>query len=221
MKIMIHACPSRMWYVTGFLMPTLLEQGADDIEVVNDTEKKGNLKACMDSFADLRGDYGTWHIQDDVLLCRDFVKRCRELDDGVVYGFCCEKFTDNPQQIGKVYTYDAWHSFQCVRIPNAYARECAAWVRSERWKTESPNPELYALWQLGKGDDTFFHEFLCCWHPSDMVRNVAPNLVDHVDWIIGGSVLSPYREFYATADYWEDEDLIEELKAKVLSAKSV
>lgn len=215
MKIMIHACPSRMWYVTGFLMPTLREQGADSIEVWNDTEKKGNLAACMDSFAARAGDGGTWHIQDDVLPCRDFVKRCRELDDGVVYGFCCPQFTDNSQATGRVYVYDAWHSFQCVRIPDAFARECAAWVRSERWKSESPNPELHALWKLNKGDDTFFHEFLACWHGREMVTNAAPNLVEHVDWIIGGSVLSPYRELYARAYFWEDEDLIRELKEAV------
>lgn len=214
-KILIHACPKRMWYVNGFLIPMLKEQGAEDIEVWNDTEKRGNLQACMDSFAARTGDGGTWHIQDDVLPCRDFVKRCRDLDDGIVYGFCCEAFTDDPQLHGKVYVYDAWHSFQCVRIPNAYARECAAWVRSGRWKTESPNPELYALWDRNNGDDTFFHEFLACMHPRDFAENAKPNLVEHVDYIIGGSVLSPYREYHARSDYWEDNDLIEELKKAV------
>lgn len=215
MKILIHACPRRMWYVSDFLMPMLREQGADEIEVWNDTEKKGNLAACMESFAARQGDGGTWHLQDDVLPCRDFVKRCRELDDGVVYGFCCPQFTDNPQLTGNVYQCDSWHSFQCVRIPDAYARECAAWVRSNRWQQESPNPKLYALLGTNKGDDTFFHEFMACYHGRDMVTNAKPNLVEHVDWIIGGSVLSPYREFYANAYYWEDDDLVRELKEAV------
>ena len=78
MKVLIHACPKRMWYVEGFLLPELKRQGADEVEVWNDTEGKGNLRACMEAFAARgTGDEGTWHIQDDVLLCRDFVERCR------------------------------------------------------------------------------------------------------------------------------------------------
>ena len=213
MKIMIHACPKRMWYVEGFLVPML--QGADEIIVWNDKEQKGNLKACVESFESVKGDGGTWHIQDDVLPCRDFVERCRDLDDGIVYGFCNEQFTDDPLQVGKVYQVDSWHSFQCVRIPDAYAREYASFVKSEVWKTQSPNPLLHTLWQQGKGDDTFFKEFLACWHGGDMVRNAKPNLVDHVDWIIGGSVLHPWRGYLARAYYWDDEELVQELKKAV------
>ena len=128
MKVMIHACPIRMWYVEGFLVPELERQGADEITVWCDTEKQGNLRACMAAFSACTGDGGTWHIQDDVLLCRDFVKRCRAHDEGVVYGFCNETFRDDPQQAGRLSVADAWHSFQCVRIPDSYARDCAAWL---------------------------------------------------------------------------------------------
>ena len=51
MKVLIHACPKRMWYVEGFLLPELKRQGADEVEVWNDTEGKGNLRACMEAFA--------------------------------------------------------------------------------------------------------------------------------------------------------------------------
>ena len=93
MKILIHACPQRMWYVQEFLAPALQAQGADEIEIWNDAEGRGNLASCMASFAARTGDGGTWHIQDDVLPCRDFVERCRQNDEGVVYGFCNEQFT--------------------------------------------------------------------------------------------------------------------------------
>lgn len=86
-----------------------------------------------------------------------------------------------------------------------------AWVRSMRWDKESPSAELPILWQLGKGDDTFFHEFLACRHPYDAVENVKPNLVEHVDWLIGGSVLHNWQDFLARAEYWEDQELIREL----------
>ena len=214
MKILIHAVPERMWYVNEFLIPALQAQGAEEIEIWNDTEHRGNLDACLDAFASREGDGGTWHLQDDVLPRRDFVTRCRDLDDGIVFGFCCRNFGDRLDAFGQVYAPDAWNSFQCVRIPDAYARECADWVRSMRWQKESPAPELPILWQLGKGDDTFFHEFLQCCYPSEIVENVKPNLVEHIDWIKGGSTIQ-WRDYIARAEYWDDEDLIAALRERI------
>ena len=208
---MVHACPKRMWYVEGFLVPELERQGADEIEIFNDTEGLGNLRACMKAFASCAGDGGTWHIQDDVLLCRDFVERCREHDDGVVYGFCNEAFTDDPLQTGRVSVEDAWHSFQCIRIPDAYARECAAWLDGPG-KTSG----LYPIWiKSGKMDDDVFRTFLIDQHGRETVENLKPNLVEHVDWIVGGSVLHPWRGYIARAYWWDDEDLVKELKEAV------
>ena len=211
MKVMIHASPRRMWYVEGFLVPELERQGADEIRVFCDTEKLGNLRACMAAFASCEGDGGTWHIQDDVLLCRDFVERCRAHDEGVVYGFCCEQFTDDPQQTGRVSVEDAWHSFQCLRIPDSYARECAAWLDGP-----GRTSGLYPVWiRSGKMDDDVFRTFLLDRHGRETVENLRPNLVEHVDWIIGGSLLSPWRELYARAHFWDDEALVDELKEAV------
>ena len=211
MKVLIHACPKRMWYVEGWLVPELRRQGADEVEIWNDTEGAGNLAACMASFRARTGDGGTWHIQDDVLLCRDFVERCRQHDNGVVYGFCNVQFTDDPLQTGVVSVEDAWHSFQCIRIPDAYARECAAWF-------EGPGRTsgLYPIWiSSGKMDDDMFRTFLLDRHGRETVENLKPNLVEHVDWIIGGSILSPWRGYIARAYWWDDEDLVRELKESV------
>ncbi len=74
-KYMIHACLARMWYVEEFLIPSMLEQGIEweSITIWNDAQRRGNLIACMDSFLSLAGsDGGTWHLQDDVIICRDF-----------------------------------------------------------------------------------------------------------------------------------------------------
>ena len=211
MKVLIHACPKRMWYVEGFLLPELERQGADEIRVFCDTEKLGNLRACMAAFASCEGDGGTWHIQDDVLLCRDFVERCRQHDEGVVYGFCNEQFTDDPQQTGVVSVEDAWHSFQCVRIPDAYARACAEWLDGPGRTTA-----FYLLWiRSGKMDDDVFRTFLLNEHSRETVLNLKPNLVEHVDWIIGGSILSPWRGHLARAYWWDDEALVDELKTAV------
>ena len=211
MKVLIHACPKRMWYVEGWLVPELRRQGADSVEVWNDTDGAGNLAACMASFAARTGDGGTWHIQDDVILARDFVQRCREHDEGVVYGFCCEAFTDDPRQTGRVSVFDAWHSFQCVRIPDAYARECAQWLHGE-----DQNSENYPLWiRSGKMDDSVFRTFLLEKHGRETVENLKPCLVDHVDYILGGSVLHPWRGYIARATFWDDEDMVRELKESV------
>ena len=217
-EVMIHACPKRMWYVEAFLAPELRRQGAD-VTIWNDVNKRGNLDACMDSFAGITGDGATWHLQDDVLPCRDFVERCGQYDDGVVYGFCCEQFTDDPLQAGRVHLPDSWHSFQCVRIPNAYARECAEWVRSGRWKQESPNPNLPILYELNKGDDGFFQSFLNCRHERIYVTNVKPNLVEHIDWLVGGSVLHEYRDYLPRATFWDDEELVQETRARIKEFK--
>lgn len=213
MKVLIHAYPKRMWYVTGFLVPELRRQGADEIGVWNDIEGLGNLRACMAAFASRPGDgdEGTWHIQDDVLLCRDFVQRCRAHDKGVVYGFCCTAFTDDPSKAGRVSVRDAWHSFQCVRIPDAYARDCAAWLDGDA-KLQGD----YQTWiDSGKMDDSVFRAYLVAKHTRETVENLLPSLVEHVDWIVGGSVLHPWRGYLARAYGWEDEDLIRELKEAV------
>lgn len=220
MKFLIHACPQRMWYVEDFLLPMLREQGAENIEVWNDTERAGNLRSCMDSFMSRTGDGGTWHLQDDVLPSRDFVKRCAENDDGLVYGFCCRNFNDRIDAYGDVYVADAWNSFQCVRIPDEYARECASWVYSGVWEKESALIELPVLYKLGKGDDTFFHEFMICRHPYDTALNLKPNLVDHVDWLVGGSALQQWRDYIARAEFFEDQDLIEELAQRIKRYKA-
>lgn len=211
MKILIHACPQRMWYVENHLVPALRAQGAENIEIWNDAEGKGNLRACMESFAARSGSGGTWHIQDDVLPARDFVKRCRENDEGVVYGFCNERFHDDPGQAGRVSVEDAWHSFQCVRIPDEYARGCAEWLH-----TKGKENEYYSLWVAsGRMDDNVFTAYMISEHGREMITNLKPNIVEHVDWIIGGSTLTPWREFLPRAYFWDDEELVQELKEAV------
>lgn len=212
MEVLIHACPDRMWYVDGFLVPSLRAQGIEP-KIWNDEARRGCLISCMEAFRACAGDGGTWHIQDDVLLAHDFAERAAEHDDGVVYGFCCEYFLDDPDLTGEVYMPDAWHSFQCVRIPNAWARECAEWFFGRAWEAESVNVELPALEAVNQGDDTFFREFLQCRHGTGTVTNLKPNLAEHVDLLLGGSVLHPWRAYRPTAHYWNDKHLTAQLRA--------
>lgn len=219
MRILIHAVPQRLWYVENFMLPELERQGADAVELWVDREKAGNLKSCMDSFLSLTGDGGTWHIQDDLLFARDFVKRASAFDERrpLANGFCCIAFEDSPWTPGEVYMPDAWHSFQCIYIRNDLARECAEWVYSGQW-IESPRQDLPVLHRVGKGDDSFFREFMLCRHPEMKGFNFSPNLVEHIDWLIGGSTLKENGKWYydmPRSALWEDEDMVTDLKKRI------
>ena len=208
-SVMIHACPERMWYVEGFLVPSLEAQGIRDILVRCDTEKKGNLISCMERFAECgERPGGTWHIQDDVVVCRDFAERALEHDDGVVCGFCCARFGPLPDQTGSVPVPFLWWSFQCQRIPNALAAECAEWFFTDAMH----RPENRTKVEDKKHDDEFFRVFLKERYPTSRVTNLKPNLVEHIDWLLGGSLVNPHRAGgTARSCYWQDEALVEEL----------
>ena len=215
MTYMIHACPQRMWYVEGFLLPSMLAQGIREEEILVrcDTEKRGNLRACAARLREagtMPG--GTWHIQDDVLLCRDFAERTRAEDHGIVWGFACRNFGDDPNYAGEVPAAFAWHSFQCIRLPNELAAEWPVWL-----EREAPQIQTFAeKIQSGKCDDELLRGFLREKHGTEHVRNLVPNLVEHVDFLIGGTVLNPLRRIKVNRSmYWEDEELISALEAEI------
>ena len=217
MRVMIHACPNRMWYVEDFMLPELDRQGIENVIVWNDAKRKGNLISCMESFATCEGDGGTWHLQDDVLLCRDFAERIEALPtDRIICGFVNEYGGPDCNLRGDVYAADMWYSFPCIFIPNRIARECSEWFISGDWKRDA-NALTYAVIgdDFSRGDDYFFREFVEIRHGTETVLNLAPCLVEHVDWLVGGSVVNAYRGFKARAVYWDDEDLVDDLKNRI------
>ena len=219
MRYMIHACPERIWYVEKFLYPSLRKQGiqAKDIEIWNDTDGKGNLFSCMESFLSCGGiEGGTWHLQDDVLICRDFAKRTKAHDEGIVCGFASEYFERHRPMIpGMVRPLRMWWSFQCIRIPNDIAAECAEWFFAE-----AVNNRHYASFiEDGKHDDLIFRSFLLREYGNAQVENLTPSLVEHVDWLIGGSVANQDRGARRIqARYWEDRALVDELEKALKNA---
>lgn len=204
MKVLIHAVPTRMWYVEKFLAPSLEAQGLDPV-IWNDSTGYGCLESCLRSF---EAGLADWHIQDDVLICRDFAERIKDLD-GVVVGFCHSRYEDDSQCVGRIYPPDLWHGFPCVRIPIDMAREFVQWVRG----THHTDPG--AVWNIqnNKGDDYLFWLFFNTVHPYDMATNIP--LVEHVDYLIGGSIVSEYRGYWCRNDLWTDETLVDELKEKL------
>lgn len=202
---LIHACPERMWYVDNYLVPSLRNQGINNIIVSCDRLHLGNLESCMKVFGSLEDDgYGTWHLQDDVIICRNFREITERYDYGVVCGFTHSRSANT----GFVLPDKMWYSFPCIRISNGIAKECSQWYYSFAKKYA----KYYEWVHMGKCDDNFFYEFMNKYCSTLDVLNLVPNLVDHIDYLLGGSMVNQYRngEQFRSA-YFEDVDLVDQL----------
>lgn len=221
-KYMIHSCNSRQWYVDQYLVPSMLEQGIseDDIMVWQDKDEQGNLKMFISSLEYLEDKpYGVWHLQDDVCICHDFKKRTEELDEGVVAGFCSSYDTDiyfgtdKTTPTGWVNIEDLWFSFCCMRIPEDIVKEYLYW-----WKNIAVNDgEVIRICiNEGKNDDYAFRLFVKNYYKGRQAYNCKPNLVNHIDYLIGGSLLNKRRgNRDVSSIMWEDDYIIEELKEQL------
>ena len=212
-KYLIHAMPKRMWYVEQFLIPSMVAQGIDrdNISVYNDIDHLGNLKACMHAFRMVDDDLnGTWHLQDDVIISSDFKLKTEMFDDGIVCGFNSIYDGDNP--CGRVPLSQMWFSFPCIRIPNRIARECSEWCLTYMIN----NPVYREYWEKGVNDDWMFRYFVKDYYKDEKIINLSPNIVDHIDYLIGGTVNSNSRKLTRIRSRcWRDEPLVEELRRKL------
>lgn len=221
MKYMIHAVPCRLWYVEKFLIPSMLEQGIkfDAIDVYIDSNQDGNLRSCLKSFRSLPDKGETCHLQDDVILARDFKKHIEEYHDLVEVGpepiaMCCfESIYDNGETKDKewVKPKDMWYSFQCITIPNKIAHEFTEWVM-QQW--EDNNPKTWLWISNNMFDDFLFKAFLIDKHPNEDVYLQTPNLVEHVDTIIGGSTLVQRKEIMRSTSF-PNPELVKQLEERV------
>lgn len=211
MTYMIHACPPRMWYVEKYLIPSMKAQGItdDEITIWNDENMEGNLPAfvaSMEACAELPG--GVWHLQDDVIICRRFAELTRENDEGLVCGFYCRNFANFSDTYGIVPAAFAWYSFPCIRIPSELARGFLKWF-------DVAKHQHAAQYTDKKHDDWFFTTY--CTEQKDLrVLNLKPNLVDHIDYLIGGTLINQARLAQVNrAAFFEDTDLVDELERKL------
>ena len=211
---MIHACLDREWYVNDYLIPSMTEQGIpkENIDVWMDRDRLGCLFSCMTCFQEYgKNDSGRWHLQDDVCISSDFKEKTEKYDDGIVTGFFRADWQDLTPQAGHVPAVFMWNSFQCIRIPDEVIRECAEW-----FFTDAMLQDIYKeAVETNKMDDTLFHDFVANYRTADYVTNLKPSIVEHVDFLIGGSVINKWRGHYARGDLWEDEEAFENLKAKL------
>lgn len=214
-KYLIHAIPSRMWYVTDYLIPSMVEKGIDrdDISIWNDEKGLGCLKSAMKCFGSIeKNGSGTWHLQDDVMICRDFKKRTEEFDSGLVCGYCYDTSKEAVKVTGLTTAKNIWYSFPCIRIPNGLARDVGEFF----FKKVVPEELFMAVQAANKGDDYIFVKYVLDSREDEFVMNLNPTLVAHVDYLIGGSIVNPNRPEERKRNlYFKDLDLINELEEKL------
>lgn len=210
-KYMIHAVPSRMWYVEGYLIPSLTAQNVrrDDIAVWLDKDTAGNLESCFRAFESLpEGSDGTWHLQDDVAISRRFRELTEQFDSGIVCGHFWYKHKTMAKHIGVVQPDNMWLSFPCIRIPNYYAKQCARFYREVILSEEQYRPWVKAK----RYDDTVFSLYLQTHGTTETITNLVPNLVAHIDYLIGGTVANEKHYGEPEEPYFDEPETIEQLK---------
>jgi hypothetical protein len=215
-KYMIHACLDRMWYVEKYLVPSMFKQGIsrNDITIYTDANGDGCLKSHVKSFqlaSEMFVD-GIWHLQDDVIICRDFKERTEQYDNGVVCGFSSYYDERKHWMPGDSNGLRMWYSFPCIRIPTDIIKEYTNWFNTYVWR----DPQYEKWVKANKYDDTIFRIWMEQYHPYTYVLNMSPNLVDHVDFLLGGSKVNPNRiDKQVRALSFDDVDLINELEKEI------
>lgn len=191
MDILIHASLKRMWYLTNFLLPKMPIR---KLKIYYD-RGYGNIEAYLRSYNTLPNSGDTWHLEDDVLPDRRFFKWAEEYEDfgGIVCGF----YTTEEENM---------YSFPCIRIPNYYIKDFLEWVKV------TDDQCVKDRMKLGKGIDFIFNRYWLT-HKIPMIKH-DPCMVEHIDDLIGGSLLN-IREKPLKALRFEDDEAIENLKRRL------
>ena len=210
-KYLIHSCKDRYWYVRYYLIPSLKKQGIpkEDIIVYNDDNKEGLLTSFIKSY-DYIGDEDAWHLQDDIVLSKDFKKVADAHDTGIVCGFCNSFSRGNP---GYVCLWNMWYSMPCIRIPGDILRNFIVWL-----KEPATQRRLKVYFEDNKHDDVLFEIFLREQYPHIRVGNVSPNMVNHIDHLIGGSLVNKDRNKKLSevmSTYWGEPEVLIDVEQRL------
>ena len=194
----------------------MIRQGIhpEDIIIAVDKYHMGVLWAMMEVFR--AQEVGCWHLQDDVLISRQFKKATEYYPkefNTIINGFCSAYIQGKPSGLTNV--RNIWYSFPCFYTPERYANEVAEWF----YKTAIHNPDYKDWVKQGRHVDEFFRIYLREHYPDLQVLNLNPNLIEHVDWLIGGSVTNPDKEGLRRSKYWIEPELVTDLEEKLKQFK--
>ena len=214
-KYMIHTYPKREWYVLKYLVPSMLKQGIDreDIIIISDRDGLGNLESWLSSLKQVTED--TWHLQDDIIIASDFKDRTEVLSylKTIVCGFVHYDFnTGSTLCTGFTIPKFMFMSFPCIFIPKALSDEFLQWFYLPRTQIDCKE-EIDSK----KNDDFLFYKFILDRHLHMKIYNCKPCLVDHIDYLIGGSLVNEraYEGQQVRAYYWNDEKLVKDLEKRL------
>lgn len=209
-QYLIHTYPKRLWYVEQYLIPSMIEQGItkDQIIVYNDSNREGELIAFLQSARYTNGK-DTWHIQDDVIISKRF-KEVTESYKGIACGFCNSYSTGQP---GRTNVWEMWYSMPCIRIPADILEHFIQWMHSP-----DTGKRFKHYFIDNKHDDVFLQYFLRENYAKTVVWNIAPNIVNHIDHLIGGSIINKDRLKTipeTMSSYWDEPELLDEIEQKL------
>lgn len=220
---MIHSCNKRLWYVRDFLIPDLVAQGfaRENIIIWNDDEGIGCLKSwcksCLWICEHMPINDGVWHLQDDILIASDFVARIKNMPkhiicNGFVYADSSNARLKNIcNKTGLQTVKDYWFSFPCCYIPNKYIHGFIDWFYQDVLSTDKYISKV----QAGLYDDFFFWQYMKIKHKNNHILNVVPNLVQHIDYMIGGSANNINKKWHKTAFYWNEPECEKDLEKRI------
>lgn len=205
MEVLIHAAPERIHYVKGFLAPRLMRQGFDDVKVWEDKDRKGNLKAYLESYQSLPFDGDTWHLEDDVLPDRRFYTWAKGLENyqGIINGYGTRGLFSE-RMFGEVRMLQhMFYSFPCIRIPNDLIHLFLEWFET------CDRNDVKRKVEQNRGIDFILRAYLEE-HPTPYL-NHKPCMVEHIDDYLTGSLVS-IRGETPKAICFEDDESLEEMK---------
>lgn len=204
---LIHACEKRKWYVENYLIPSMLKQGIrkTDIKYYNDANKQGCLQSFIMSSYTLSD--SAWHLQDDIIISSDFKGKTERYDKGIVCGFCSFYSEDVPY--GEQSVENMWYSFPCIRIPNVILKDFIVWLESREVQNK-----YKAYIEANKFLDTLFRIYMLENRAYMRVFNLYPNIVDNIDYLLGGSTINK-RDKEPVSLYFTEKNLVEDLKMEL------
>jgi len=212
---LIHTCSKRKWYVEKYLIPSMIEQGCKNIIVYSDDTNDGNLRSFLKSYNSVKGK-DAWHLQDDIIISSNFREMTEKYNRGIVCGFCNSFSKGQP---GRTNVWNMWYSMPCIRIP---AGVFTAFID---WMNERDTQVRYRhYFEDNKHDDVFFQSFLQERQARAQVLNLAPNIVNHIDHLLGGSLVNKDRRqetSYIMSKYWDEPELLDDIEQKLKERRAV
>lgn len=171
MRYIIRKVPERNTEYLERLIPEAL--------VYNDVRHKGAIKSFIGAIYMAKDD--AVYVQDDMLLCRDFVAKTKERaaerpDKVIVFSnFTHEKMHEMCLSEGLYSPLNAgW--LLCTYIPRDIAMGFVQWYTSEAYR-KTIVPSRAKRWEIRQYDDVFFRYYL-----NEIGENVfltVPNLAGH------------------------------------------